>query len=377
MGVEDRVVSLIDRIYVAALDPPEWQGFVDDLADWLDDPVVIMNLQLPDSTQPGAIYRHGIDARRLGIFARYLESGRLPWLPMSFYKGRFRFGDEQIPNEELRRHDYYREWFEPHGLPAESPLANLIAEHHGRPMSVLALFRTQRGRPFTAADVESLDVLVPHLARAYQIHLRDRARQAAENVIDRLSIGIILLDRLHRPVLTNRSADRLLALDDGLSLTPEGLRASDARTDATLQALIARAVAEGTVPHDPPHTVLSIPRTSGGREFPLYVSPVLPSIADSTLLDAAVTISTIDPDLGGAPSEATLMRLFDLARAEAEVVRLLANGYSLEAVAEHRGVSMHTIRSQLKNVFAKTRTKKQSELLRLVLLTGREMEPAG
>ncbi len=59
--------------------------------------------------------------------------------------------------------------------------------------------------------------------------------------------------------------------------------------------------------------------------------------------------------------------LYALTPAEAELVRLLAEGCSLDQVAEQRGVTMNTVRSQLKQVFCKTDTSRQGELVHLVL----------
>jgi DNA-binding CsgD family transcriptional regulator len=46
---------------------------------------------------------------------------------------------------------------------------------------------------------------------------------------------------------------------------------------------------------------------------------------------------------------------------------LLAEGHALEEVASRRAVTINTARSQLKQVFAKTDTRRQGELVRLVL----------
>ena len=62
-----------------------------------------------------------------------------------------------------------------------------------------------------------------------------------------------------------------------------------------------------------------------------------------------------------------LETLYQLTHAEAELVRLIAEGNSLEEVAAQRGVTMNTVRSQLKQVFSKTDTSRQGELVHLVL----------
>ncbi len=68
--------------------------------------------------------------------------------------------------------------------------------------------------------------------------------------------------------------------------------------------------------------------------------------------------------------------------ADAPVVQseqqLLSQGFSLDEAAQQRGVTINTARSQLKQVFSKTDTRRQGELMRLVL-TGvasiRDSEP--
>ncbi len=62
-----------------------------------------------------------------------------------------------------------------------------------------------------------------------------------------------------------------------------------------------------------------------------------------------------------------LRDLFDLTRAEIEVVRLMVEGARVNDIAERRNTSKTTVRSQLKAIFAKTETATQMECVRLVL----------
>jgi DNA-binding CsgD family transcriptional regulator len=56
-----------------------------------------------------------------------------------------------------------------------------------------------------------------------------------------------------------------------------------------------------------------------------------------------------------------------ITRAEARLASMLADGISLEEVAEALLVSIQTVRSQLKSVFAKTGVTRQAELVALLL----------
>ncbi|HEY0887348.1 MAG TPA: helix-turn-helix transcriptional regulator [Ramlibacter sp.] len=58
-----------------------------------------------------------------------------------------------------------------------------------------------------------------------------------------------------------------------------------------------------------------------------------------------------------------LHRLFGLSRAEAQITVQLASGWSLERIAAGRGVSVDTVRAQVRSVFHKTGMHRQGELI--------------
>jgi DNA-binding CsgD family transcriptional regulator len=64
-----------------------------------------------------------------------------------------------------------------------------------------------------------------------------------------------------------------------------------------------------------------------------------------------------------------LVSVYSLTPSEAQVAISLANGHSIDEIADSSNHSSHTIRSQLKSVFRKTGVSRQSELIKL-LLTG-------
>ncbi|MBK8177284.1 MAG: helix-turn-helix transcriptional regulator [Rhodospirillales bacterium] len=79
-----------------------------------------------------------------------------------------------------------------------------------------------------------------------------------------------------------------------------------------------------------------------------------------------------DPERPATFDQTRIARLYGLSRAESRVAALLASGYRLEQVAESLGIAYETVRKHLKQIFSKTGTYRQAELVRM-LVTG----PAG
>jgi DNA-binding CsgD family transcriptional regulator len=75
-------------------------------------------------------------------------------------------------------------------------------------------------------------------------------------------------------------------------------------------------------------------------------------------------------DLTGLPATARLRAEFGLTKAEARLALYLAEGSSLASAAQTFGVKLTTIRSQLQQVFAKTGTSRQTELVAMLLGRG-------
>jgi DNA-binding CsgD family transcriptional regulator len=74
-----------------------------------------------------------------------------------------------------------------------------------------------------------------------------------------------------------------------------------------------------------------------------------------------------DPERSIAPEMAALQGLFGLTPAEAIVARQLVSGRSVGEIAARHRLSLNTVRTHLKNIFAKTGVRRQTELVTLVL----------
>ena len=137
--------------------------------------------------------------------------------------------------------------------------------------------------------------------------------------------------------------------------------------DRAFQQLVAEAVQTSAQRGRSYGRTLSVVRPSGRRSYATMVGPLLAPPPGTNLGEAVAILFVADPEGSQISTTQVLEGLYDLTPAEAELLRLLAEGNSLEQVADQRGVTMNTARSQLKQVFAKTDTRRQGELVRLVL----------
>lgn len=186
-------------------------------------------------------------------------------------------------------------------------------------------------------------------------------RNAAAAALDRLPIGVILIDERGELIACNFSARRILDQRDGLCEDDGMLRGSThAQTLALHRSL--RSAAEGGAEHD---RSLSLTRPSGERPLELLLVP-----ADSDPDPDApriVTLFVTDPADAAGPDTDVLQRLYGLTPAEACFASLIAQGRKLEEIAKLQDISLHTARGHLKNIFAKTGTHRQANLVRLLV----------
>jgi DNA-binding CsgD family transcriptional regulator len=175
-----------------------------------------------------------------------------------------------------------------------------------------------------------------------------------------------LLDCHRRPVFTNRAALQLAALNDGLRIDDDSPRLWDSQENTLLRKLIDCAIESCLKDGKPSAQVISISRPSGKRPFVALISSLLRPI-EALAHDAVAAVFVGDATDVKLSGRETLEGLYSLTKAEAELVGLLAAGNSLDEVATVRGITMNTARSQLKQVFVKTDTRRQGELVQLVL----------
>jgi DNA-binding CsgD family transcriptional regulator len=241
------------------------------------------------------------------------------------------------------------------------------------PLAIGPVFQREEGKPdFAEDEIALLARLVPHFHQALCLHRRLKETEAVydaqRELTDCLPVGVILVDARGRVLDANRRAETILRRRDGLVQERETLSAAEPGESRALRALLVRDAATGAPGGWLPGDMLRISRPSERRSLQVLVTRLSRDTAparDSRRPAAAVLVS--DPEDGPELIEEHVRRLHGLTAAEARTAVDLAYGLSVREIADRAGVQQNTVRWHLKQIYAKTGTHRQVELVRLVL----------
>jgi DNA-binding CsgD family transcriptional regulator len=157
----------------------------------------------------------------------------------------------------------------------------------------------------------------------------------------------------------------MLRCRDGISLQSGAVVTADLTARRRLTRSIAEALGADGVAVRGADSILC-PRPSGLRP---YVIHVLPASHEEGRHRAVLVI--IDPEDVPEPPVDVLRRLYGLTQTEARVAVCVLRGDGVKTIAEELAVSAATVKTHLQNVFSKTDTHRQAQLVRLLLSISR------
>ncbi len=225
--------------------------------------------------------------------------------------------------------------------------------------------------PDCAALVLSLQPLLERVSRHFlTIGNLVRRLSVMDAVLESGGVGVVLVSADGSVILTNAVADAILRSNRGLKNT-RGRLSADSREDQNELADRIKDCAEKQGPEVTHEAWLPLAISRDNEEHPItaLVRPGPPFAPLTAPLIRTAIVILRDPARRDFVQAAALERLFGLTPAEARLASLLANGLSVEDAAVQLGVTRNTVRTQLQAVFAKTRTRRQGDLIRLILST--------
>lgn len=283
--------------------------------------------------------------------------------PTRLVKGVVR-GEELYPDALLLRSTFYNEFLEPFDT---CQMACIGAAGASGTYETLSVYRGPNEDSFGHELIATLQMLVPHLHTALSVRRKLDQLQGSlsdvESALDSVSIGIVLLRRGGTSLFINRAARAILDRRDGLVLERGSLWAQAVGDSSSLRQLVDSLTGRTPIVTQARNALLISRRK--GRPLHVLGTPFRQEVLPGKTRATAMIIISDPENKIPVPAE-TLTSLFGLTAAEARLAIALANGHSLTEAADRHSVRHETARKQLKNIFQKTHTNRQSELLRLL-----------
>ena len=189
--------------------------------------------------------------------------------------------------------------------------------------------------------------------------------EAAACALDLIAPGVVLVDGAGQVAFANRAARRLAAEEDGISIGT-ALRAAPPEAGGRLRLALQEAVALAEAGEEG-HSGLSLPRPSGRRDL-LAIVCALPAEASPRDRCPKAIVFLSDPDRRPAFSNEFIAPLFGLTATESQLALALAEGKRREDMARDFGISQTTVAFHMRNLFQKTGTHRQADLMALLLV---------
>lgn len=347
--------QLVDRIYESAFLPEFWPGALDGLAKISD-------------ARGGVLF--AIDARTSithwccsdglrEIMADFVSGG---WVTqgrrIAIASKHAGFIAEQSTVEELAEQPMYRDFMWPRGLGWGAGAALPMATGD---IVVISVERDRARGRVEPEVLRGLDAVRPHLARsvlvAARLHL-ERARAISDAL---LAVGL--------PALVFDGSGRVLAANALIEALGDLVRwrAWDRVTlkDPGADHLFHQAVTTLDLEGASPTCSFAVRRAQGGAAMVAHVVPIRRSARD--IFARCIGVLLLTPvTMPSAPPVELVRSLFDLTAAEARVARSLASGESVNDIAQLSGVSVNTVRAQVRAVLEKTGCHRQAEVVALL-----------
>jgi DNA-binding NarL/FixJ family response regulator len=254
-------------------------------------------------------------------------------------------------------------------------ISTVIADDGGKRMSITALFEANEPVDRTAVELQALR-MQPVLVGYFKLWLLQRSTSrrlaAVSAALCQADFGVVILDADTRIIFENSTASRILEEGRALRRCRGSLCAAKASESVRLRIAIDEAVSARGAGR--PASVLYAQRPGAGAPLIAVVTSVRQGKEEGSAPVALVHI--FDPAAANAAIR-PICDWYELTPMEVRLVTLLTQGSSVPAMAAQVGIKEDTVRTYLKNIFRKTKTKSQADLVRFMLSNSVRLRCAG
>lgn len=269
---------------------------------------------------------------------------------------------ELVDDEDLLASRIYREWAAPQGF--RDTLMTVFTRHHAR-LAFMGLTRKLEQRRYDEQDRQALKLIAPHLQRAVLISdfVEHQAveRSRFVEVIDSISTATIVVDA-ERRILHSNSVGRAL-LDRGQVVAS----INGALTVAGVAPAKLLKSFQGA-PHERPlPETLRVRSPQAQADAIVVIMPLTVAETMGTARGLQFAVFVQDTGLLSPLASDVWRKLFDLTGSELRVLQGLIEGSAPAEIADLYGIARSTVKTHLLNLYRKTGTRRQAELVKLAL----------
>jgi DNA-binding CsgD family transcriptional regulator/PAS domain-containing protein len=365
----DQVSSLLRDIYDAALDAARWADILCEARDFVGGSAAV--LYSKDATRKSANIFYddgGIDPHWMQLYLdQYVKLDPTSTAEFFVEIGQPAATADLIPYDEFVQTRHYREWACPQGLVDHLRVA---LEKSATSITFFGVFRHQRDGVVDDEMRERMRLIAPHVRRAVLIGsaIERKSAEAAAfaDTLDGISAGMFLVDGSGRIVHANASGHDMLAEGSLLRAAAGKLVGHHAGSARGLNEVFALA-GNGDAAVGVKGIAVPLDARNGER----YAAHVLPLTCGARRRAGAGFAATAALFVHKAAMEApaapeTIARYYKLTPTELRVLLAIVEVGGVREVAEELGIGEATVKTHLHRLFAKTDTKRQADLVKLV-----------
>jgi DNA-binding CsgD family transcriptional regulator len=360
--------NLIGTIYAAAPEPQGWGRVLRELTQLISGSAAGMHVHDSAGTSFTFNADYNNDPAAFGEYVQHYHQINPLIEPLSRLPAGAVVSDRSlVPREILMKTEYAQGYARKFGM---GGAAYIAVGREGAHRSCITIIQDIRSEPFSSQQLALLQRLSPHLQRSLALNRRFEALRLAmdamSGTLDRLEMGVLLLNGSGTVIHANAVGEALLCRRDGLYAVQGKLRCTDPEAEHALETAVRDALTRGFQRGG----FVAVKRGEGRRLLTVRVTP-LPEghlLLQSAAAARAIVFIT-DPEAQAVQQSPAgyIMAAYGLTAAEMRMVEALAAGDTVSEAAAKLGIRLATARNHLNHALAKTGVRRQAELVRLLL----------
>ncbi|MDE4038309.1 LuxR C-terminal-related transcriptional regulator [Acinetobacter pittii] len=366
---------IIGLIYDAALQPELWEKVLEEIAKYTQSKTA--NFTAIDQLNPKSdfVYTYHIP---IGVMECY-EEDKINVIDMKLHGPILLNSGIGTPTfvdwshyAEMQGTDefiFYQKCLEPTGISYANGMLLDAGKYH---WAVLAVHRESNMGTYSEDELNVLKRFSTHLRRALQIHKQfsfvQQKNQQFYQILDCLKIGVIILNQDHSLHYSNRAAQKIFEKSTLLSLDKQSCLKTLLPFQERLEQLIKNTFSKSIV-SEKCGGVIGLYSQDREQTMMLTVAPL-------SQLDKSYPVSLRDQHVALFLTEQHKMcylatdfikTFYKLSKRELQICELFVNGLDFKEISETCGITISSVRTYFKQIFAKTGCNSQVELMNLLM----------